>query len=105
MKTNTQRFPSNPSANRGPASNGGSAPVRNLRLGRLKAAVWENTADERTYYSVKFSRTYMDENKKFQDADSFGRDDLLPLAKLADQVHTFIHERGAQQRSEENGGV
>lgn len=103
MKTNNPRFASNPSASRAPASNGGSAPIRNLRLGRLKAAVWENAADERTYYSVKFSRTYVDENKKFQDADNFGRDDLLLLAKLADHVHTFICERGTQQRAEENG--
>ena len=30
-----------------------------------------------------------------------GRDDLLLLAKLADQVHSFIYERGAAQRPEE----
>lgn len=101
MKNTPPRFPSTPTPARGPASGGGSAPIRNLRLGRIKAAVWENVGEERTYYSVKFTRTYLDDSKKFQDAENFGRDDLLLLAKLADQVHSFIYERGAAQRPEE----
>lgn len=101
MRTSNPRFGSNPPSSRGPASGGGSAPVKTLRLGRLKAAVWENSSDDRTYHNVKFARTYLDENKKFQDTDNFGREDLLLLAKLADQVHTFICERQAAQRSDE----
>ncbi|MFM8334934.1 MAG: hypothetical protein ACKODK_05195 [Opitutaceae bacterium] len=101
MRTSPQRFGSNQTASRGPASGGGSAPVKTLRLGRRKAAVWENSADGRTYHNVKFARTYLDENKKFQDTDTFGREDLLLLAKLADQVHTLICERQAAQRSDE----
>jgi len=82
-------------------SSGSSAPVKTLRLGRIKAAVWENGADQRTFYNVTFARTYMDEDKKFHDADSFGRDDLLLLSKLADQAHSFICERQSPARSEE----
>ena len=78
-----------------------SAPVKTLRLGRIKAAVWENGGDQRAFFNVTFARTYMDEEKKFHDADSFGRDDLLLLAKLADQAHTFICERMSSQRGEE----
>ena len=102
MRTSPQRFGSTPPTSRGSASGGGgSAPVKTLRLGRMKAAVWENSADERTYHNVKFARTYLDEQKKFQDTDTFGRDDLLLLAKLADQVHTFICERQVAQRSDD----
>ena len=101
MRTSPQRFASNPPPSRGSVTGGGSAPVKTLRLGRMKAAIWENSADDRTYHNVKFARTYLDENKKFQDSDSFGREDLLLLAKLADQVHTFICERQAAQRSDE----
>ncbi len=100
MKTMPQRF--NPSAPAGRNPNGpGTAPAASLRLGRLKAAIWENSADQRVFYNVRFSRTYMDEEKKFHDADSFGRDDLLLLAKLADQAHTFICERQSAQKAEE----
>ena len=92
--------PSPPSRN-GPAS--GPAPVKTLRLGRIKAAVWENSSDQRPFYNVTFARTYMDEQKKFHDADSFGRDDLLLLSKLADQAHTFVCERQASFKNDESG--
>jgi hypothetical protein len=92
------KFAQAPSSSR---SSGSSGPVKTLRLGRIKAAVWENGADQRTFYNVTFARTYMDEDKKFHDADSFGRDDLLLLSKLADQAHTFICERTSSQKSED----
>ena len=84
-----------------PAPATAAAPVKTLRLGRIKAAVWENGGDERAFFNVTFARTYLDEEKRFRDSDSFGRDDLLLLAKLADHAHTFICERQASQRSEE----
>ena len=77
-----------------------AAPLRTLRLGRIKAAVWENTTEQRAFYNVTFARTYMDGDKKFRDTDSFGRDDLLLVAKLADQAHTFIFDRLAELKSE-----
>ena len=100
MKTAPARYaPPAPLSHNGPAAS--PAPVKTLRLGRIKAAIWENSADQRTFYNVTFARTYMDEEKKFHDSDSFGRDDLLLLGKLADQAHTFICDRLAPQRSEE----
>lgn len=92
-----------PPASAAPARNNSpsAAPVRTLRLGRIKAAVWENSTDQRAFYNVTFARTYMDGDKKFRDADSFGRDDLLLLAKLADLAHTFVCEQMAAQKHEE----
>ena len=75
-------------------------PVKTLRLGRIKAAVWENEADQKKFYNVTFTRTYMDDARNFHDTDSFGRDDLPLVAKLADQAHTFIFERLAESKSE-----
>lgn len=73
-------------------------PVKTLRLGRIKAAIWENESDERKFYNVTFARTYLDDEKQFHDSDSFGRDDLPLVAKLADLAHTFIFERLANAR-------
>lgn len=86
-----------------PASTAAPAlgPIKTLRIGRLKAAVWENASDDRTFYNVTFARTYMGEDKKLRDTDSFGRDDLLVLSKLADLAHTFVCERMTPPRSEE----
>ena len=75
-------------------------PVRVFRLGRIKAVVWENETDQKKFYNVTFARTYMDDARNFHDTDSFGRDDLPLVAKLADQAHTFIFERLAESKSE-----
>jgi hypothetical protein len=92
--------PSAPPARTAPASPSG--PIKTLRLGRIKAAVWENGADQRTFFNVTFAKTYMGEDKKLHDTDSFGRDDLLLLSKLADQAHTFVCERLAAQRADDS---
>lgn len=77
-----------------------NAPIQTLRLGRIKAAVWENESDQKKFYNVTFARTYMGEDKQLHDADSFGRDDLPLVAKLADQAHTFIFQRLAGLKAE-----
>ena len=77
--------------------------MQTFRLGRIKAAVWENRTDQKTFYNVTFARTYLDESKTFHDADSFGRDDLPLVAKLADRAHSFIFERLAGQKAEAPG--
>jgi hypothetical protein len=64
--------------NAAPVSN---LPVKTFRLGRIKAAVWENQAEQK-FYSVAFARTYVDDENKYHDTDSFGRDDLPLVAKL-----------------------
>ncbi len=46
-----------------------------------------------------FARTYPDA-KNYRYTDSFGRDDLPLIAKLADQAHTFIFERLAEAKPE-----
>ena len=75
-------------------------PVQTFRLGRIKAAVWENEADQRKFYNVTFARTYTGDDQQPHDTDSFGRDDLPLVAKLADRAHTFIFERLAGQKAE-----
>ena len=101
MKPMPSKYAQPAAPNRNPSAAPGQSPVKTLRLGRIKAAIWENSADQRTFYNVTFARTYMDEDKKFHDADSFGRDDLLLLSKLADQAHPFVCERLAGPKNEE----
>ena len=77
-------------------------PVKTFRLGRIKAAVWENEADQKKFYNVTVARTYVDDAKNYHDTDSFGRDDLPLVAKLADHAHTFIFERIAELKFEQS---
>ena len=76
-------------------------PVKTFRLGRIKAAVWENEGEQK-FYSVTFARTYVDEANNYHDTDSFGRDDLPLVAKLADQAHTLIFERLAELKTKQS---
>jgi hypothetical protein len=50
---------------------------------------------------VTFTRLYKDESDQWKDSTSFGRDDLPLLAKLADQVHSWIFEQTGTARDSE----
>jgi hypothetical protein len=101
QKQNAMPWKQNPSVSQPRNTAAGSkAPVKTLRLGRIKAAIWENESDQQKFYNVTFARGYMDEAKNWHDSDSFGRDDLLLLAKLADQAHTFIFDQCAHAKAE-----
>ena len=70
-------------------------PVSELRIGAVKATVWENEVGGITRHNVTFSRIYCDANQ-WKCTHSFGFKNLLTLAKLADQAHTLIAERNAE---------
>jgi hypothetical protein len=71
---------------------GNNKPVHEDRLGRIKAAVWANPSESGVWYSVVFCRLYK-EGDAWKRSDSFSRDDLPLVAKLADRVHTWIFEQ------------
>jgi hypothetical protein len=65
-------------------------PVHEVRLGLIKAAIWENTVGDNLRYNVTFARIYKNDAAEWKASDTFGRDDLLVLAKVADQAHSWI---------------
>ena len=69
--------------------NAKTKPINEVRLGHLKAAVWKNDTESGVRYNVTFSRLYKD-GDQWKSTESFGRDDLLLLAKVADQAHSWI---------------
>jgi hypothetical protein len=70
-------------------------PVQEFRIGLLKAAIWANQTQEGVRHNVTFLRSYKD-GENWKTSNAFGRDDLLTVAKLADQAHSWI----VQQRPE-----
>ena len=63
-------------------------PVEEVRIGRVKATIWRNGTDEQPRHNVTFSRLYK-EGDQWKSTQSFGRNDLLVLAKVADQTRLF----------------
>lgn len=74
-----------------------NTPACEVRIGALKAAVWENPTSNGTFYSVTFQRLYRDP-LGWNTTKTFGRDDLLTLAKVADMAHTWICGRQSEQQ-------
>jgi hypothetical protein len=69
-------------------------PAAKFRDGALTVTVWKNASDKGAFYSATPSRSYK-KGEQWQESDRFGEGDLLPLAKLLDEAHTWI--RDAQQ--------
>ena len=64
-------------------------PFHSLKVGMVKAAIWRNETPFGPRFNTTFSRVYRKDDQ-WHVSDSFGRDDLLSLAKLADLAHSFI---------------
>ena len=69
-----------------------SLPAHEIRLGRIKAAIWSNEVADGPRYNVTISRLFKDENGWKRSA-IFGRDDLPVVTKIADLAHTWILHR------------
>ena len=67
-------------------------PHDEVRIGAAKAAIWQNQAGDQTRYNVSFSKSYRDAGGQWKTTQSFGRNDLLVPAKVADRAHSRIFE-------------
>ena len=72
-------------------------PAHEVRLGAIKGTIWRNDAGNGVRFNTTFTRLYRD-GSEWKTTNSFGRDDLLVLGKVADQAHSWI----CDQRQEES---
>jgi hypothetical protein len=64
-------------------------PAHKIRSRALAVTIWKNDGDKGPWYSVTPSRSYK-QGDQWRESTSFGEDDLLPLAKLLDEAHSWI---------------
>ena len=71
-------------------------PIHEIRLGRIKAAIWENDGENGVHYNVTLSRLYKNGKDEWKDSTSFGRDDLPLVEKVCHMTHLWIfsHSQG-----------
>lgn len=69
-------------------------PVHEVRLGRIKAVIWENETKDGIRHNIGLSRIYKD-GGQWKDSTSFGRDDLPLVIKVADKAHTWVYENAS----------
>jgi hypothetical protein len=68
-------------------------PAHKIRTSNLTVTIWRNISDNGTWYSAVPSRRYKAGDDIWKDTETFGFDDLLLLAKLLDQAHTWIAQQ------------
>jgi hypothetical protein len=74
-------------------------PVHEIRMGRIKAAIWANETDNGVRHNVTITRLYKD-GDEWKTSTSFGRDELPLVAKIADLVHTWIYQQGQESNGD-----
>ncbi len=74
-------------------------PVHEIRIGLIRAAIWRNEGSNGPWHTATFERSYKD-GDQWKSTTSFGRDDLLVLAKLADQTHSWVVDQEAHGESQ-----
>jgi hypothetical protein len=70
-----------------------SKPAHKLRNGVLQVTIWRNSGEKGSWYSVTSSRSYKQDDDAWRETDSLNFDDLLSMAKLLDQAHTWIAQQ------------
>ncbi|HZW07852.1 MAG TPA: hypothetical protein VFF65_12080 [Phycisphaerales bacterium] len=67
-------------------------PIRTVRQSNIAAAIWKNATNTgEVHYGVTFERLYKT-NGQWRSSQTFGRSDLLLLAKVANEAHTVVGE-------------
>ena len=89
-------------------------PVHVVRIRDIRANIWANRIEGgATVYNTTFDRLWKEDDEvndqgevikkgEWKQSGSFGKDDLLLLAKLADLAHTWIYRRLQDDRREES---
>jgi hypothetical protein len=73
-------------------------PAHKIRSGGIEVAVWRQESEKGPWYNVTMSRSYK-KDEEWKKSDSFGSDDVLLLAKLLDQAHTWIISQSSKQQA------
>ena len=75
-------------------------PVGEIKVYPVRAAIWRNEGENGVFYNATVERSYKD-GDSYKSSGSFSADDLLKLAKVADQAHSWImRQRGEGLRSQ-----
>lgn len=74
-----------------------SKPVHEIRLGSVKAAVWANETQHGVRHNVTFARLYKDADT-WKTSESFGREDLPLVEKVADMAHRWIYQQAGRSQ-------
>jgi hypothetical protein len=75
-------------------------PVHEIRLGAVRAAIWQRETESGVRHSVTLERLYKDAEGRWKNTESLDRNDLLVAAKVLDLAHSWIclEAKGAESQ-------
>ena len=79
----------------------GNRPVKEIRLGRIRASIWSNTnSKQEQWYSITLTRGYKDNDGQWKNSHSLGLDDLFVAGEVLKQAALWIYaERQGEHRA------
>jgi len=72
-------------------------PAHKIRHRDIAVTIWKNDGKNGAWYSVITSRRYK-HNDEWKESDSFNEDDLLLLAQLLTEAHSWIRSAAQAER-------
>jgi hypothetical protein len=81
-----------------------STPIHEVRLGLIKAAIWQNQTRVGERHNVTLTRLYRN-GDVWKESTHFGRDDLLLASKVLDLAHSWIYQQDRAERAEKGEAV
>jgi hypothetical protein len=68
-------------------------PAHEIRLGRIRAAIWANSSDRgEVWFNITVSRLYKD-GERWQQTTSYRRDDLPLVSRVVNVAYAWIWEQ------------
>src|SRR5262249_29826588 len=87
--------PAAPAAASSPAVKKPHQPVKEIRIGNVKIAIWANRTDRGIRHGVRIKRLYKDDHTgKWHDSDVFGIHDLAKLDMAIRMAQLWIWQHG-----------
>jgi len=74
-------------------------PASRIQMFPVSAIIWRNQTPKSLAYSVTFERSYKDQAGKWQTSTSFNANELLLLAKAANEAESEIRRLRAADRT------
>ena len=76
-------------------------PVKEFRLGAVRASIWLNQGQQGPWYSVTLSRRYL-QGTEWKTASSYGRDNLFQVAEVCRLSAVWCYENPANKQGDDS---
>ena len=80
-------------------------PVKEFRMGQIKAAVWENEFDGKKGYSVSLNKSYKAKNGEWKDTQFYNDKDLKDIIILFTAMLTNKVKSKDNTQQQQNSGA